>query len=102
MSTPAPARTVAFSVARFTLASATPGSAASARSTRPAQEAHVMPSTGKVHSRVVDAAGSTTELFMKPHSMGCSVFQGARQDGIPSRGDELRPLRQRGHTGRQI
>lgn len=43
--TAATPRTVARSVARLTVASVTPGTALSAFSTRPTQEAQVMPST---------------------------------------------------------
>ncbi len=46
--TSAPACTVAISAARLTLASLTPGSFFRAFSTRPAQEAQVMPWMGRV------------------------------------------------------
>ena len=49
--------TVATSVARLTLASRTPGTDASAFSTRPAQEAQVMPTTGRLQSIEGPAAG---------------------------------------------
>src|SRR5258706_16309651 len=59
------ALTVAASVARFTLASSTPGTLLSARSTRATQEAHVIPSTGKDHCRgAVEPVGrATTDEF---------------------------------------
>src|SRR5947207_15848672 len=52
--------TVAISVARFTFASRTPDTFARAFSTRPAQEAQVMPTTGRVQSETspADAAGT--------------------------------------------
>jgi hypothetical protein len=48
---PARYSTVALSLARFTLASRTPGTFSRALSTRPTQLAHVMPVTLKIVSR---------------------------------------------------
>src|SRR5574343_141267 len=61
----------ACSVARFTLASSTPGSFLSVRSTRPTQEAQVMPCTGRsTETEGVDVAVDMPPLYALHNNPG--------------------------------
>jgi curli biogenesis system outer membrane secretion channel CsgG len=71
------AATVALSVARLTLTRSTPGTRASARSTRATQLAQVMPSMGRVSSVFMNAESATRQRLARRYPHHATTARGA-------------------------